>query len=558
MNFNISRNLVGSFIMILAILSLSSCLQKSGTKKTSASNDYSEQIMGLSFSQAEWDSMQSTLDDQLKYYEEIRKTNLKNSVPPALLFNPLPIGFEIPGEQKTINWGKQAEVKRPADMNALAFYSLHQLSYLVRTRQITSLELTHFFLDRLKKYGDTLKCVITLTEELALKQAAEADREIAAGHYRGPLHGIPYGLKDLIAVKGYPTTWGAVPYKDQLIDQTATVAKKLEDAGAVLCAKLSLGALAMDDVWFGGMTRNPWDLKQGSSGSSAGSAASVSAGLLPFALGSETWGSIVSPCTRCGVTGLRPTFGRVSRAGCMALSWSMDKIGAIARSAEDCALVFEAIRGSDGLDPTVTDAAFNYNANRNLHDLRIAYFEDLFGKEDDNRMNDSISLILLQKLGVKLIPVKLPSDLPVEALSIILSAEAGAAFNDLTLSHRDSLLVMQSKISWPNIFRASRFIPAVEYVQANRIRTELINEFDKLFENFDVIITPSFAGDQLLLTNLTGNPCVVVPNGFDKDQHPTSISFIGRLFDEASVIEAAKAYQDASIFDEQHPKMFLK
>jgi Asp-tRNA(Asn)/Glu-tRNA(Gln) amidotransferase A subunit family amidase len=516
------------------------------------------QLIGLHFTAVQCDSMQDGLKDQLKYYGQMRQVSLDNSVPPALIFDPLPEGFVIPTEQKSIDWNFDSSVTMPDDNTALAFYSVADLSVLIRMRQITSVELTHFFLDRLKKYGDTLHCVITLTEELAMKQAARADEEIAAGNYRGPLHGIPYGLKDLVAVKGYRTTWGSVPYKDQLIDRTATVALKLEEAGAVLVAKLSLGALAMDDEWFGGITRNPWDLTQGSSGSSAGSAAAVAAGLLPFAIGSETWGSIVSPCTRCGATGLRPTFGRVSRAGCMALSWSMDKIGPVARSTGDCAIVFDAIRGSDGIDKTVIDAPFNYEPGASLKTIRIGYFKDLFGKDDNYLKNDKKTLATFTDLGVTLIPLKLPDSLPVEALQIILNAEAAAAFDELTRSRRDTLMVRQYKEAWPNIFRTARFIPAVEYIQANRIRTLLMNDFNRLFDQVDVIISPSFTGDQLLLTNLTGNPCVVVPNGFDKKKHPTSITFIGRLLGEAEILEVARHYQEATPYNKQHPDMFTK
>ncbi|MCX6233538.1 MAG: amidase [Bacteroidetes bacterium] len=553
-----------ALLIAISIISLTtwSCRQKPAEKPVMVFMTDSVKLTGemfdLVFSQVELDSMRSGLNDQLSYYKEIHAVKLDNSIPPALLFNPLPAGFVLPKDQLPLDWQQKREVRLPDDKADLAFYSVADLSVLIKTRQITSVKLTKFFLDRLKKYGDTLKCVITLTEDLALKQAKKADDEIAAGMYRGPLHGIPFGLKDLVAVKGFKTTWGSVPYRDQVIDRTATVAKKLEAAGAVLVAKLTLGELAMDDVWFGGMTKNPWDLKQGSSGSSAGSASSVAAGLLPFAIGSETWGSIVSPSTRCGTTGLRPTFGRVSRAGCMALSWSMDKIGPIARSAEDCAMVFEAIRGSDGIDKTVIDAPFNYDPNLQIKNIRIGYFKNLFDKDEDHPQNDKRTLNEFKKLGASLVPLQFPDSLPVESLQIILSAEAAAAFDELTRSNRDSLMVRQYQEAWPNIFRYARFIPAVEYIQANRIRTLAIEEFNKLFDDVDVIISPSFTGDQLLLTNLTGNPCVVLPNGFDKDHHPTSITFIGKLFDEASILEVAKIYQDATDFNKQHPKMFLK
>jgi Asp-tRNA(Asn)/Glu-tRNA(Gln) amidotransferase A subunit family amidase len=411
------------------------------------------------------------------------------------------------------------------------------------------------YLDRLEKYGPELECVVTLMQERALDQARRADEEIAAGHYRGYLHGIPYGAKDLLAVPGYKTTWGAAPYKDQTIDDTATVIQKLDDAGAVLVAKLTLGALAWGDVWFGGMTRNPWNLEEGSSGSSAGPASATAAGLVAFSIGTETWGSIVSPSTRCGDTGLRPTFGRVSRSGAMALSWSMDKIGPICRSVEDCALVFDAIRGSDGEDQTVIDAPFNYDYHVDLKTLRIGYVKDLFDAVYPNHVADSTTLDVLRGLGATLVPVTLP-DYPVAALNYILTAEASAAFDDLTRSNRDDLMVRQIKNAWPNVFRGGRFIPAVEYIQANRVRRLVMNDMAKL--SVDVYLAPSFGGDNLLLTNLTGHPCVVLPNGFDADGDPVSITFVGRLFGEATLLAVARAYQNATDFHLRHPARYAE
>jgi len=446
---------------------------------------------------------------------------------------------------------------RPETSEEIAFLTVEELSQLIRNGDLTSVELTQIYLDRLRKYGDTLHCVVTITENLALEQAERADREIAQGNYRGPLHGIPYGVKDLLAVEGYKTTWGAMPYREQIIDQTATVVKKLEEAGAVLVAKLSMGALAMGDIWFGGVSRNPWNPEQGSSGSSAGSASATSAGLVGFSLGTETLGSIVSPSTRCGVTGLRPSFGRVSRTGAMALSWSMDKIGPICRSADDCALVFDVIRGSDGIDNTVVDKAFNYNFNADIKNLKIAYLKDEFRGDYENRENDLEVLSVFNRMGVDLIPVEMNfEDIPLSSLRIILYAEAAAAFDELTRTGLDSLLTAQDEWSWPNTFRAARFIPAVEYIQANRYRTLLMEEMGKLMKDYDVLITPSFRGNQLLVTNLTGHPCVVVPNGFNEENSPASICFIGRLYDEASILLAASKYQEATGFDEMHPPLF--
>jgi len=515
-----------------------------------------EKLIGLAFTEAERDSMQDGLQDAVSNYQSIRDYPVSNDIPPALLFNVLPPGFVPETNQEKINWNLPKKVSLPENFNDLAFYSVAELSVLIKNRQISSVELTNLYLDRLKKFGDSLKCVITLTEDLALAQAKKADKELESGIYRSPLHGIPYGIKDLFSLKGYPTTWGAEPYKDQVIDETATVILKLEEAGAVLVAKLTLGALAMGDVWYGGQTKNPWDPEQGSSGSSAGSASATAAGLVGFSIGTETWGSIVSPSTRCGVTGLRPTFGRVSRNGAMALSWSMDKIGPICRTSIDCALVFEAIRGKDDKDPYTFEAAFNYKSNVNPGKLRIGYLKDLFESDYASHSNDSITLTVIESLGVNLIPVSFSDSIPVRAMRIILSAEAAAAFDELTRSNRDDLLVRQGKGAWPNYFREARFIPAVEYIQANRLRSMLIQEIHTLFSDFDIIISPSFGGNQLLMTNLTGHPCVVVPNGFYKEGHPSTISLLGNLFDEATILAFAKVYQDATEWDEKHPLLF--
>jgi len=539
--------------LLLVLILITPAFSQQTITKANIEND--EKIVGLDFTEAEIDSMQSILDDQLVNYQNIRKVELENSTPPAILFNPIPVGFEFPKEQKPIQFSDYSGTKLPEDRNELAFYSIGQLAELIRTKQITSVELTKFFLKRLKKYDSELHCVISLTEEHALNQAKLMDEEITKGKYRGMLHGIPFGAKDLLSTKDYKTTWGATPYKDQIIDEDATVLKKLEDAGAVLCAKLTMGALAWGDVWFGGMTRNPWDTTQGSSGSSAGSASSVSAGLLPFAIGTETWGSIVSPSTVCGTTGLRPTYGRVSRTGAMALSWSMDKIGPICRSAEDLAIVFKAIVGPDGIDQTIYDVPFNYKPEIDFSKIKIGYLKNDFDNQYNFHSQDSVTLSKLKELGAELIPIELP-ELPVDNLSIILSAEAGAAFDELTRSNRDDLLVRQIKDAWPNVFRASRFIPAVEYINANRIRFLLIQQMLEIMNTVDLYVAPSWEGDNLLLTNLTGNPCVVLPNGFSEDGTPTSITFIGRLFDEGRLIAFAKKYQDATDFNKKHPEVF--
>ena len=512
-------------------------------------------LIDLKFTDAERDSMLGYLEEQKDNYDKIRNVELDNSVMPSLLFNPIPVGFEFPKEQLQVKFSDYSKTKLPSDKNEIAFYTIGQLAELIGTKQITSVELTKYFIDRLKKFDPVLHCVITFTEERAFRQAKIADEEIAAGKYRGLLHGIPFGVKDLLATKDYKTTWGAMPYKDQIINEDATIIKKLEEAGAVLIAKYSMGALAWGDVWFEGKIRNFWDTTSGSSGSSAGSAASVSAGLVPFAIGTETYGSIVSPSTVCGTTGLRPTYGRVSRNGAMALSWSMDKIGPICRSAEDLAIVFNSIYGLDGADQTLYDAPFNYQPSIELKGLKIGYLKNDFDKQYDFYKNDSLTLVKLKELGAELIPIELPA-FPVNDLAIMLSAEAGAAFDELTRSNKDDLLVRQIKNAWPNSFRASRFIPAVEYINASRIRTMLIQEMQKLMSTIDLYVAPSWEGDNNLLTNLTGHPCVVLPNGFSDKGTPTSITFIGRLFDEGRLIAFAKLYQDATDFHLKHPEIF--
>jgi Asp-tRNA(Asn)/Glu-tRNA(Gln) amidotransferase A subunit family amidase len=520
-----------------------------------------QKLLALDFSRPERKMMEGMLEDDRSAYEANRKTPLPNDVSPVLAFSPILPGMTFEAEKKPFPPLRDRGLAVPADLEDLAFAPLADLAELIRGRRITSVGLTRMYLDRLKRYGPRLHCVITLTEDLALRQAARADGEIAAGHYRGPLHGIPWGAKDLLATKGIPTTWGAAPYRDRVPTEDAEVVKRLEDAGAVLAAKLSMGELAMDDVWFGGMTRNPWNPDQGSSGSSAGSAAAAAGGLVGFAIGTETWGSIVSPCTRCGASGLRPTFGRVSRTGAMALSWSMDKIGPICRTAEDCALVFQAMLGPDGLDRTVVDLPFNWDPDLDLRSLRVGYFRSAFDKEAASkeekgragRANDLRVLETLRSMGVTLRPFEMP-DFPVDSLSIILDAEAAAAFDELTRTGRDDLLARQGPDDWPNLFRAARFVPAVEYIQANRLRRLLMERMAEKMKDVDVFVTPSFGGNVLLVTNLTGHPAVVVPDGFNEKGGPTSISFIGNLYGEAKALRLARAYQSATDFHLKHPR----
>lgn len=516
-----------------------------------------ENLYDLSFTPAQRDSMIDGLMSYKESYKKIHDFKLGNADMPSLIQSPIPVGYQFNHTQSKIDWNLSRDVIMPDNIEKLCFYSVAELSELIKTKKVTSLTLTKMYIERLKKYDPELHCVITLLEESALKQAQLADDEIAKGNYRGPLHGIPYGVKDLLALKGYPFTYGSKIFKDQIPDYTSSAIQKLDKAGAVLVAKLSLGEFAMDDAWYGGVTRNPWNTAKGSSGSSAGSASATSAGLIAFSIGSETWGSIVSPSTVCGVTGLRPSFGRVSRTGAMSLCWTMDKIGPICRTAEDCALVFDVIKGTDGIDKTLVDMPFNYNPKKELKDLRIGYVEDYFNAKYEFKENDSISLEVLKKMGVKLIPIKLPEQIPTMAMSIIVEAESAAFFSDVTLSKKDTMMVRQEKVAWPNIFRQARFIPAVEYIQANRIRTKLIDEFIKIFKDVDVIVSPTWGGNQCLMTNLTGHPALLIPNGFDKNGLPTSITFIADWFNEADLLLVGSKYQKEAGFYKKHPEKFL-
>ncbi|MBL7741151.1 MAG: amidase [Chitinophagaceae bacterium] len=510
----------------------------------------------LDFTEAEADSMLAQLRFTHTLYKGMHQTLPPNDIPYPFAFDPLPFGYTVPVHQKKINWTIPV-TNMPADKNELAFYSILQLASLIKNKKISSVELTQFFIGRLKKWGDTLESVITLTEDLAMQQARQADDELKKGIYRGLLHGIPYGLKDLFAVKGYKTTWGSTPYKDQVIDEDAFVYLQLKKAGAVLCAKLSLGALAYNNKWFGGETKNPWNLKQGSSGSSAGSAASVVAGLLPFTIGTETLGSIVSPSTRCGATGLRPTFGSVSRYGGMVLCWSLDKIGPICRNAEDDAIVFHYIKGTDGKDPGAVDHAFNYDPRTDIKKLKIAYAENYFRRLNKDAPEWKVIDFYKEK-GVKVEPVIFPDSAmyPYNLISIILNAESAAAFDELTRTSRDDLIERQDRDFWPNSFRAARFIPAVEYINANRYRYNLCKAMYEFMKNYDVLIVPTFGGRQLAITNLTGNPVVCMPIGFNNNGSPLSITLIGKLYDEASILAAAKVFQNHTDHHKKHPEKF--
>lgn len=503
-----------------------------------------EWIAGLQLSCADRKALIDSLNRQQRDFETMRAVPLANDVSPALSFNPAPW---LPPCSEPIRRGVEpiawAAPKKPDAAEELAFLPVTSLAALLRTRQLSSVELTKLYLERLRKYDPILHCVVSYTEELALKQAGQADREIVGGHYRGPLHGMPWGAKDLIAYPGYPTTWGASPFKDQKIDTKATVARRLEEAGAVLVAKLSLGALASGDRWFGGRTRNPWDPSRGSSGSSAGSAAATAAGLVGFTLGSETLGSIVSPAQVCGITGLRPTYGRVSRHGCMTLSWSMDKIGPLCRSVEDCALVFAAIHGFDGLDASAVDRPFTWPPRRDLRTMKIGYIE---GNTD---IKDRAELQILLDLGVRLVPIKLPSQYPLDAIRLILGTEAAAVFDELTRKG-----ITEGLNTWPRSFRVGQFVPAVEYLRANRIRSLLMRAMEEVMAKVDLYV----GANDLVLTNLTGHPTVVLPNGFRKEgerELPKSLTFTGRLYGETDLLAVTHAYQQATGHHLKRPPM---
>ncbi len=527
-----------------------------------------EKLFGLEFTDAQEAMAVAGVNRNLDAYEAVRKIDIPLDTEPAIAFHPARARKELYGAKGRFRFGR-VDLPPYKSVEDLAFATVPQLAELIRTKKITSTELTKMYIARLKKYGPKLLCVVTLTEELALKQAADADAEIKRGKYRGPLHGIPWGAKDLFATKGIKTTWGAEPYRDQMIDYDSTVTERLNDAGAVLVAKLSMGALAQGARWFAGVTRNPWvpdDAQTGSSGSSAGPASATAAGLVGFSIGTETLGSIISPSSTCGVTGLRPTYGRVSRYGAMGLSWTMDKIGPICRGVEDCAAALSAIYGPDGKDITVGDAPFNWNPDTNVSALRIGYIKTEFDGSGATPNNEQqrqqlaqrlalykTALEVLEKAGAKLVPIELPK-FSAASLRFILSAEAAAAFDDITRDGRVNQLSGQAVFDWPNTFRTSRFIPAVEYLRAQRARTLLIREMEKLMSQWDVFVSPAPGSSSLLITNLTGNPAVCVPCGFVNDR-PIAIMFTGGVYDEVSPLRVALAFERATNWHTMHPKM---
>lgn len=510
-------------------------------------------VLGLEFKDSELDMALPGVNRQLANYEGLRRIDVPLDTPPAILFSTTLPGHPVP---KGVSKFKQAA---PAIGNAslkpeeLAFSTALELGAMLKAKKITSTELTKLYLERLKTYSPKLLNVVTLTEDLALEQASKASAEIRAGKYKGPLHGVPYGAKDLFDTKGIKTTWGAEPYQDRVATYDATIVEKLRDAGAVLVAKLSMGALAQGGLWFNGMTKTPWNYERTSSGSSAGSGSATAAGLVGFSIGTETLGSIVSPSTACGVAGVRPTFGRVSRYGAMALSWTMDKPGPICRSVADCAEVLRAIAGPDGKDLTVMEAPLNFDATAPLAAMKIGFIETEFtrGSDAQKKMYET-ALDVLRKQGAKLQPMQLP-EYPYQQIRLVLTAEAAAAFDDLTRDHGIDKLKGQSPNDWPNSFRTARTIPAVEYIRAQRARTIFMQKMAELMGEWDAFVAPTQSGS-LTATNLTGHPQAVVPCGFI-DGLPQGLLFTGRLWEEGVPMRIAYAYEQATDWHKQRPPL---
>lgn len=526
---------------------------KAQTNFTKADVAAAEKMLGLNFTEKERDSMMNFLVDQQRIYNYLRSQQIPNHISSANYFT-------VKNNQKFSNtkalFTIPANVSLPKNKEALAFYSIPQLASLIYNKKISSLSLTQLFVKRLKEANDVLHCAITITEEAAYAQATKADAELAAGKYRGILHGIPYGIKDLFTVKNTKTTWGAKPYANQQLHQDAVVAQRLKDAGAILIAKLSLGELAMDDTWFGGRTRNPWDTSKGSGGSSAGSASATAAALVPFAIGTETWGSIVDPSMRCGTTGLRPTYGAVPKTGAMNLAFSSDKVGPICRSAEDAAIVYAAIKGYDAGDLSSQNSQFSYKPLSSIKGLKVAYISNYVDTLPDNCAEKRF-LAELKNWGANITPISFPDTLHAnDVLGLIISAESAAFFEELTMTNNDDLLAQQNSYNWPNIFRSGQMIPATAYINACRMRTIIIDKMAPLMNGYDIIFAPPSTGEQLAITNLTGHPSLTFPIGFSQTGLPITISIIGKHFEEATLIAFAHFYQRKTSYHQQMPPMF--
>ncbi|HEX4652469.1 MAG TPA: amidase [Granulicella sp.] len=505
-----------------------------------------------------------------------RKLAIESGIAPWSRWDPILPGTQAgPAENRFVR-SAASDRPLPERDEDIAFATVAEQSRWIETRKLTSERLTRIYLERIERFDPKLHCIITLTKELALRQAAQADKEIAAGHYRGPLHGIPWGAKDLLDTSGIHTTYGAEPFRNRVPAADATVVERLHAAGAVLIAKLSMGALALNDVWFGGETRNPWILEEGSSGSSAGPGAATAAGLVSFAVGSETGGSIVSPTMRCGLTGLRPTFGRVPRTGAMTLCWSLDKLGPMARSVEDTLLVLEAITGPDGKDVSAIPSRLDFDAKQSVKGLRVGYIASWM-KESPATEVDRAALETVKKLGMIPVPVELP-DWPYDSLNVILFAESAAAFEEITLDRQIDTLKMQVPDAWPNLFRQSRFLSAVDFVQADRMRRKVAMEMARIFSEVDVLLVPSLRDEILVITNATGHPSLTLRAGFVEVSEersdwapdparplkkfspprraPYGVTLIGRLFEEGTLGEAGMALEQAFAVSGERPAGF--
>ena len=583
------------FITYFAGLGLSSTLlpgvlwarvqDEKGARVTDAMLKDALAVAGLEFTEAQRGQMLNGVNQNLTRYAELRQIRIDPNLAPPLYYSPLVPGTRLDRAAKPFRASAPPPLRRPANLEDAAFWPLAHLAQLLKTRQVTSVELTRMYLDRLSRFNATLNFVVTYTDELAMRQAQQADREIAAGKYRGPLHGMPWGCKDIIAVPGFPTQWGSGAFKGQVIDTEATVVRLLREAGAVMLAKLATGELASGDQWFGGRTNSPWDPTEGSSGSSAGPASATAAGCVAFGIGTETSGSILSPATICGVTGLRPTFGRVSRYGAMTLSWTQDRLGPLCRTVEDCALVFHAIAKADEQDLSVIDLPFNWDAELDVRKLRVGYLAAAFQEPSRNadwKRNDAQVLETVKALGVTPEAFELPA-MPVSVTAGILGAESGASFDEFIRSGRDQNLTNKTR---GNGMRQSRVVPAVEYLQTQRVRAMIMRQFAAAVSTFDVYIAPyidmraggaaraggagradgsdaappptpppSAIRDHFQVANLCGYPAVSVPNGFTAEGRPTSITFLGRLYAEAEMLALARAYQERAGFHLKHPRL---
>lgn len=508
-----------------------------------------EKLAGITLTDEQRKEVLQSLSGARDGLDKIRKAGLTNDIPPA--FNFVPYGKKPrAGYSSDVKLPKPKAIIRPGNDEDIAYMTVAELGALIQAKKLKPSELVEIYLSRLKLYGPKLKNVITLCEDQARLKALEADAEIAKGKYRGPLHGIPYGLKDLFAAKEYPTTWGAEPFKNQILTVNCAVVEKLAAAGAILIAKTTLGALAYGDIWFGGQTLNPWNPKQGSSGSSAGSSAGTAAGLFAFSIGTETLGSIISPSQRCRVTGLRPTFGRVSRYGAMALSWTMDKAGPICRTAQDCALVLAAIHGADPRDPMSVDYPFSYRPTVDLKRLKIGVIASPGFDSDDVSKEIGTAGEILRGLGATFSPVKFTA--PNGGVDEVLSIEAAAAFDEIT---KDGRVDTMKGSMWPPIFRASSMLTGVDYIQAMRARTTMMHKFEEEFGNLDLVIGPERAGDVLVTTNLTGHPQLFIPMGLNNQGRPIGVSLIGRLYDEGTLLAVGNMLQQATSVYRKRPDL---